>query len=474
MKYDVIIIGAGPAGYVAAIRCAQLGLHTACIDQWVDDKGKAKLGGTCLNAGCIPSKALLESSEIYHQAQHQFADHGLKIKQLSLDLAIMQQRKSTIVQQLTDGIASLFQANKIDWKKGSGQLIDASHVAFNEIGKKKTISLEAKHIIIASGSRPIDISAAPIDHKHIVDSSDALAFSKVPKRLGIIGAGVIGLELGSVWQRLGAKVILLEAQDTFLPNTDQNIAKLALKEYRKQNLDIQLGARVTSSKLSANAVNVHYEQAGENKKVQVDILIVAVGRRPNSENIASAEANLLLDERGLIHVNEYCATNIPNVYAIGDVVRGPMLAHKGSEEGIAVAESIACGKPKRINLDIVPAVIYTHPELSSVGKTEEELKDAGIAYHVGRFPFAANGRAKAMNANVGIVKMLSDKKTDQILGVHIFGAGASELIAEATLALEFSASSEDLARTIHAHPSLSESIHEAALAIDGRAIHQAR
>ncbi|NOX10131.1 MAG: dihydrolipoyl dehydrogenase [Gammaproteobacteria bacterium] len=474
MKYDVIVIGAGPAGYVAAIRCAQLGLKIACIDQWLNEKGQARLGGTCLNAGCIPSKALLESSELYYRAQHEFINHGLKINKLGLDLKTMQSHKDGIVQQLTDGISSLFQVNKIEWLQGSAQLLEGLRVAFTAHGKKKAGILQATNIIIASGSRPVEIAAAPLDNQHIVDSSGALAFKKVPKRLGIIGAGVIGLELGSVWKRLGSEVTILEAQEQFLPSVDQKIAKLALREYRKQGLDIQLGARVTSSKRLSRSVKIQYEQGGDNKQLTVDQLVVAVGRRPNSETIAAAEANLLLDERGFINVDEYCATNIPNVYAIGDVVRGPMLAHKGSEEGVIVAESIASGKRKKVNLDIIPSVIYTHPELSSVGKTEEELKEAGVAYRSGSFPFAANGRARAMDAPEGLVKLLADRDTDQLLGVHIFGAGASELIAEATLALEFCASSEDLARTIHAHPTLSESIHEAALGVTGHAIHQAR
>ena len=473
-SYDVIVIGAGPAGYVAAIRCAQLGLSTACIDAWRDGAGKPVLGGTCLNVGCIPSKALLQSSELYHLAQDNFAEHGIRASGLDVDVAQMQQRKQRVVSQLTGGIASLFKANKVAWLQGQGRLMGERSVEFTPHDKPEhRETLDAANIILASGSRPIELEAAPLDGDRIVDSSGALAFDEVPKRLGIIGAGVIGLELGSVWRRLGSEVVLLEAQDHFLPFADHQIAHEAFKQFGNQGLDVRLGARVVSTHKTKKQVTVHYQQGEEEFDLKVDRLVVAVGRVPHTEGLYAPESGLLLDERGFINVDEFCSTNLPGVWAVGDVVRGPMLAHKGSEEGVAVAESIAGGSEIAINRDVIPSVIYTMPEIAWVGRTEQELHTAGHAVRVGTFPFAASGRARAMEMHDGMVKMIADADNDRILGVHVIGPAASELIAEAVVAMEFAASSEDLARTIHAHPTLSEAMHEAALAVDGRAIHVA-
>ncbi|MGB5306781.1 MAG: dihydrolipoyl dehydrogenase [Gammaproteobacteria bacterium] len=470
--YDVIVIGAGPAGYVAAIRCAQLGLQTACVDDWLDKAGKPTLGGTCLNAGCIPSKALLESSEFYDRMQHGSAGHGINVTGVELDVAAMIGHKDKIVRDLTQGIAGLFVANLIDWFQGRGQLQpDRKVTVVPHKGKKKTIS--ADHVILAPGSAPVTLDAVPLADDRIVDSAGALEWDTVPGRLGVIGAGVIGLELGSVWRRLGAEVTLLEAQEEFLAMADKLIAKSALKLYQKQGLDIRLGALVKSSELTDKEVTLEYQDASGKHALSVDRLIVAVGRRPATEDLASAEAELLLDEGGFIHVNDYCETSLPSVYAIGDAVRGPMLAHKGSEEGVAVAERIA-GQGGEVNYEAIASVIYTHPEIAWVGATEEVLKQHGVEYRSGMFPFAASGRARAMHETDGMVKVLSDATTDRVLGVHIIGASASELIGQAVMAMEFDASSEDIARTIFAHPTLSEALHEAALAVDGRALHIAR
>lgn len=471
--FDVVVIGAGPAGYVAAIRSAQLGMKTACIDAWVSNAGKPTLGGTCLNVGCIPSKALLESADIYYRAEHDFAAHGISISDLKIDIKTVHSRKEKLVSSLTTGIESLFMSNKITWLKGFGKLLDNRHVSFSphtdDTADAETI--EANHIILACGSEPIPLEPAPVDQEQIVDSSGALSFSKVPKRLGVIGGGVIGLELGSVWNNFGSEVVILEAQDTFLSMADHQIAHEAFKEFNRQGLDIRLGARVVSTEKSKKQVTVKYNCGEEEHEFTVDRLVVAVGRRPNTERLFTPESGLLLDERGFIHVNDECATNLPGVYAIGDAVRGPMLAHKGSEEGVAVAETIATGIAHTVNYNIVPSVIYTHPEIAWVGHSEQEAQSLGIPANVGTFPLIASGRALVMGAHCGMVKIVSHAVTDQILGVHIIGPSASELIAEAVLAMEFSASSEDLARTMHAHPTLSEAIHEAALAIDNRAIH---
>ncbi|KAB7627265.1 dihydrolipoyl dehydrogenase [Alkalilimnicola sp. S0819] len=469
-QYDVVVIGAGPAGYHAAIRAAQNGFKTAVIDGFIGAEGKPALGGTCLNVGCIPSKALLESSEQYHKAQHDLAAHGILIDQVGLDVPAMIERKAKVVKGLTGGIAQLFKANKIEWLQGHGKLLGSGEVEFAPI-KGKAEVVKAKHIILATGSKPIEIDAAPLDGERIVDSTGALEFQDVPKRLGVIGAGVIGLEMGSVWSRLGAKVVLLEAQDSFLAPVDAQCSRDAYRQFTKQGLDIRLGARVTSVNAGKN-LSVHYEDKDGKQSVQVDKLIVAVGRRPQTDGLAADEANLLIDERGFVHVDEQCRTNIPGVYAVGDVVRGPMLAHKGMEEGIMVADLIA-DKYGHVNYDSVPWVIYTHPEIAWVGKTEQALKAAGVPYKAGSFSFAANGRALAMDQSGGLVKVIAHAETDRLLGVHIVGPMASELIAEAVVTMEFGGSAEDLGRIIHAHPTLSESVHEAALSVHKQAIHKA-
>ncbi|MDH3636883.1 MAG: dihydrolipoyl dehydrogenase [Gammaproteobacteria bacterium] len=469
--YDVIVIGAGPAGYVAAIRCAQLGLSTACVDDWKGKDGNASLGGTCLNVGCIPSKALLDSSEQYHRLQHQFSAHGIKVQDPTMDVGTMVARKDKIVATLTKGISMLFKANGVSHVYGHGRLLADKHVQLsNEGGKSQRISGE--HIILASGSVPIDIPVAPVDGDRIVDSSGALEFSEVPPRLGVIGAGVIGLELGSVWRRLGSEVVILEALDDFLPAVDQQIAKQAHKIFKKQGLDIKLGARVTNAEIQGDQVRVEYQIDGAEQSLELDRLIVAVGRRPNTEELVDAGVGVDRDERGFLEVDEHCATAVSGIYAIGDAVRGPMLAHKGSEEGVAVAERIA-GQSGHVNYEVIPWVIYTAPEIAWVGKTEQELKHSGVEYRAGMFPFAATGRALAMEEPAGRVKILAHAQSDQILGVHILGPHASELVGEAVVAMEFAASAEDLARTVHAHPTLSEAMHEAALAVDKRAIHKA-
>jgi dihydrolipoamide dehydrogenase len=474
-KYDVVVVGGGPAGYVAAIRCAQLNLKTACVDNWIDASGKPALGGTCLNVGCIPSKSLLESSELYSRCQNGLAEHGIKTKAVGLDLETMMSRKNKIISQLTQGIAALFKANKIDWIQGRGKLLANTKIEVTSADNKVDI-VETDNVIIATGSSSVDIPSAPLDEL-IVDSTGALSFTEVPKRLGVIGAGVIGLELGSVWSRLGADVVIIEAQDGFLPVADEAIAKDSMRAFKKQGLDIRLDSRLMKTSITGKGkmqqVVVHYQDAkGEHKEV-FDKLIVAVGRKPNSDNIFDEEAELDLDERGFIHVNEKCETSSPGVYAIGDVVRGPMLAHKGSEEGIMVAEIIA-GNHGEVNYDLIPSVIYTHPEIAWVGKNEQHLKASGENYNVGVFPFAASGRAKALGDTTGMVKILSHAETDRLLGVHVFGPQASELIAQAVIAMEMGASSEDIALTMFAHPTLSESMHEAALAVSGNAIHIAQ
>ncbi|MEX0732473.1 MAG: dihydrolipoyl dehydrogenase [Aquisalimonadaceae bacterium] len=469
--FDVIVIGGGPAGYVAAIRCSQLGLSTAVVDEFVWKDGEAALGGTCLNVGCIPSKALLDSSEQYHKVSHQLGAHGITVGDVKLDVEQMIARKDKVVKDLTGGIAQLFKANKITWLKGHGKLLEDKKVEVTPTGKGKAEVHKAENIIIAAGSRPIEIDAAPLDGERVVDSTGALDFTEVPKRLGVIGAGVIGLEMGSVWSRLGSKVVLLEAQTEFLSPVDQRVAKTALREFEKQGLDIRFGARVTGVRSNKN-VTVHYEDKDGKQSLQVDKLIVSVGRRPNTANLAAEDANLLLDERGFVNVDEHCRTNLPGVYAVGDVVRGPMLAHKGSEEGVMVAELIA-GKSGHVNYDTIPWVIYTHPEIAWVGRTEQSLKAAGVPFNSGTFNFGATGRARAMEETAGMVKIIAHAETDRILGVHIVGPLASELVAEAVVAMEFHASSEDLARIIHAHPTLSEAIHEAALSVTKRALHKA-
>ncbi len=471
-NYDVVVIGAGPAGYVAAIRCAQLGLSTAVVDRWIGKDGQPALGGTCLNVGCIPSKALLESSEHYETACHKLETHGIRVKSVAMDVPAMIERKDKVVRTLTQGVQFLFKKNKIAWHKGQGRLQPGGKVLVqpHETGAPSE-TLEAKHIIIATGSSPRALPNLPQDGEYIVDSTGALEFRDVPGRLVIIGAGVIGLELGSVWKRLGSEVILLEAMDSFLPMADETIAAESLKAFQQQGLDIRLGTRVVSAKVGRKKVAVAYQDAQGDQTLECDRLVVAVGRKPNTEGLNAEETGLLLDERGYIHVDEFCRTSLPGVYAIGDAVRGPMLAHKGAEEGVLVAEMIHGAPPHRVNHDAIPWVLYTAPEIAWVGKTERQLKQAARVFKTGVFPLSASGRAKAMEETTGLVKVISDAVTDRVLGVHIIGPFASELIMEAVVAMEFAASTEDLQRIVHAHPTIAEAIHEAALAVDNRALH---
>ena len=471
-SFDVVVIGGGPGGYVSAIRCAQLGFSTACLESRLDDDGQPALGGTCLNTGCIPSKALLDSSHHYTFIKHEAARHGINVGGVTMNIYKMMDRKNKVVQKLTRGISGLFIKNQVEWLQGHGKLLENNQIQVTPVGQEvaQEYIISAQHIIIATGSVPTKLPPAPVDQDKIVDSTGALAFTDVPRRLGIIGAGVIGLELGSVWGRMGSEVIILEALDDFLTPLDRQIATEAEKVLRRQGLDIRFGSKVTGTGLSSREVTITFEDREGKQQLAVDKLIVAVGRSPNTRGLGAEAVGLALSGRGFVKVDEHCATNLPNVYAIGDVVRGPMLAHKAAEEGVAVAERLA-GKAGHINLDAVPWVIYTWPEIAWVGKTELELKAAGHPYKAGVFPFAASGRAHAMGDVGGMVKMLSDSNTDQVLGIHILGPNASELIAEAVLTLEFDGSSEDIARTIHAHPTLSEAMHEAALAVDNRTLH---
>ena len=471
-EYDVVVIGSGPAGYVAAIRCAQLGLSTAIVEKWRNSDNETVHGGTCLNVGCIPSKALLDSSYKYSEAKEHSDVHGIKLQNVSIDVPAMIARKDKVVSQLTQGVKGLFTANKIDDIAGAGKVVSNNKVkVISHDGEEQ--ELTANHIIIAAGSVPINIPSAPIDQETIVDSTGALEFQEVPKRLGVIGAGIIGLELGSVWSRLGSKVVVLEALEDFLPAVDKQIAKETLKVLEKQGLEIKLGARVTCTKLSKGAkktVIIEFSDTEGVQKAEFDKLIVAVGRRPFTDDLLEASAGVELDERGFIKVNDQCETNVPGVHAVGDVVRGPMLAHKAMEEGIMVAERIA-DKKMQVNYDLVPSVIYTHPEIAWIGKNEEELKASGIDYNIGVFPFAASGRALAANDSDGLIKILADTQTDRILGCHIIGASAADLLQQIVIAMEFSASAEDIGLTMFSHPSLSEGVHEAALAVNGHAIH---
>jgi dihydrolipoamide dehydrogenase len=466
--FDVIVIGAGPAGYPAAIRAGQNKLKVACVDEWQNGDGSYAFGGTCLNAGCIPSKALLESSELYQRAKEEFKIHGIGVGTLTLDLAAMQKRRATVVKTMTNGINALFKANGVVGIQGHGRLLAGNKVLVKGAdGVEKT--LQAKHVVLASGSTPIRLKTVPHDGKFIVDSWNALEFDAVPKRLGVIGAGVIGLELGSVWRRLGSEVTVLEALDAFLPMVDQTIAKEAQRNFKKQGLDIKLGAKVLSAAVAGNAVDVVYADGQGEHTIQVDKLVVAVGRRPFTTGLLDEAAGVQVDERGFIKVDEHCRTNVANVWAVGDVVRGPMLAHKGKEEGVMVADLIA-GLYGEVNYNVIPSVIYTAPEIAWVGLTEEQVKAGGRAYKTGTFPFAASGRARAMEAGSGMAKIISAKDDDEVLGVHIIGPMAGELISEAVLAMEYSASTEDIQRTMHAHPTLAEALHEAALAVDKKAI----
>lgn len=470
-SFDVVVIGAGPAGYVCAIRAAQLGLKTACIDEWIGKSGSPSLGGTCLNVGCIPSKALLDSSEHFYRSKNDLASHGIKTGKIELDVKQMIQRKDDIVSKLTGGVEGLFKKNKVTWLKGHGRIAGPHKVdVVSEQDGHEEETVEAKTIVIATGSVPRQIPSVPIDDEYIVDSSGALDFTDVPERLGIIGAGVIGLEMGSVWSRCGSDVILLEALDDFLSLTDHEVSAMAAKEFKRQGLDIRLGARVKEASVKDGTVHVEYEDSEGVHKAEFDKLVVAVGRKPNTENLNLEEIELLTDESGYIDVDNFCRANIPYVYAVGDVVRGPMLAHKGSEEGVMVAERIS-GEKAQVNYDTIPWVIYTWPEIAWVGKTEADLVAQDKKFKTGVFPLKANGRALAMNEKTGMVKVLADEDTDEVLGVHIFAPFASELIAEAVVSMEYEASAEDLARTVHAHPTISEALHEASLAVDNRTLH---
>ncbi len=470
-KFDVIVIGAGPGGYVAAIRAAQLGLKTACIDMFTSKDGKPAPGGTCLNVGCIPSKALLDSSKYFYQLQHDYSAHGISFKDASMDVPLMIARKDDIVKKLTGGVGQLFKSNKITYYQGKGKLKAGRQVEVTPVDGSEPLALDADNIILASGSIPIQIPNVEFDGEYIVDNEGALDFASVPASFGVIGAGVVGLELGSVWNRLGAEVILLEALPDFLPIADQDVSKQAAREFKKQGLDIRLGTLVKSAQVKDGQVTVTVEDKNGESQLTFDILLVSVGRKPFTDGLLSDDSGVQLTEQGQIQVDEKSRTTAAGVWAVGDCVRGPMLAHKASEEGIAVAELIA-GKPAHIHFDTVPWVIYTDPEIAWVGKTEQELQAAGVEYNAGSFPFAANGRALAGGHGIGLVKMLADAETDEILGVHILGTNASELISECVVAMEFQGSSEDLARMIHAHPTLSEAVHEAALHLDKRAIHR--
>lgn len=464
--YDVAVIGAGPGGYVAAIRCAQLGLKTVCIDDR-EKEGKAALGGTCLNVGCIPSKALLESSGNVEKAEHDFAAHGISTGEISVDLSVMQQRKDAIVDAHTAGVAFLFKKNRVESRLGRARLVSVGEGCGIDVSGER---IEARHVVIATGSSPRKLEGFGFG-KRVVDSSGALSFDEVPKKLGIIGSGVIGLEIGSIWRRLGSEVTLLEALPDFLPSADEKVSKEALRQFRKQKgWTINLGVELSSVEEREDGVEVVYADSKGETTLLFDRLVVAAGRTPNSADVADPSLGLEIDEKGFIKVDGYCRTNLPDVYAVGDVAGGLMLAHKAQEEGTMVAERIAGQKPAH-DPAIIPSIIYTRPEIAWAGKTEQQLKEAGIEYRVGQFPFTANGRAQALGEAQGFVKMLADAKTDRVLGVHIIGPFASELISEAVVSLAFSASSEDIARTIHAHPTLSEALREAALAVQGRALH---
>ena len=478
-QFDVIVIGGGPGGYIAAIRAAQLGFNAACIDEWQNTAGGPALGGTCTNVGCIPSKALLQSSEHFEQAGHHFADHGINVTGLSLDLGKMLGRKDTVVKQNNDGVQYLFKKNKVTFFHGRASFAAAKEGLYEvkvtpskgSVGATKAEEvMTGKHIIVATGSVARELPGAPFDEDMILSNVGALRMRAVPKKMCLIGSGVIGLEMGSVWRRLGADVTVLEGLPTFLGAVDQQIAKEALKAFTKQGLKIQLGVKVGEIKVTGASVLVAYVDAkGQTQTLEVDKLVVSIGRVANTAGLAPEAVGLSLDERGAIVVDEQCKTNLPNVWAIGDVVRGPMLAHKAEEEGVAVAERIA-GQHGHVNFNTIPWVIYTNPEIAWVGQNEEQLKASGRAYRAGTFPFLANGRARALGDTTGMVKMLADAATDEILGVHIVGPMASELIAECVVAMEFKASSEDIARICHAHPSLSEATKEAALAVDKRTL----
>ena len=467
--FDVVVVGSGPAGYVCAIRCAQLGLSTAVVEQNLNEQAQPLLGGTCLNVGCIPSKALLDSSHRYAEAAGHLSDHGIGVEGVSLDVAGMMARKEKIVSQLTGGVSGLLKANGVTVITGSAVLLAGRQVEVTDASGEKSTHT-ADNIVLAAGSEPAAIPPAPVDGDRVVDSTGALCFEAVPERLGVIGAGVIGLELGSVWARLGADVVVLEAMHQFLPNMDEQIAAESAKIFAKQGLDIRLGARVTDVAVNGDNVSVAYTQGDSSETLEFDRLIVAVGRTPRTEKLFAADSGVTVDERGFVFVNDYCATEAPGVWAVGDIVRGPMLAHKGSEEGVMVAERIH-GKAAQLNYDVIPSIIYTHPEVAAVGKTEQDLKAEGVEYKAGSFPFAAIGRAMASGETEGLVKILSDADSDQILGAHVVGPSAADLVQQIVIAIEMAASTEDLQLMVFGHPTMSEAVHEAALSVDGRAIH---
>lgn len=470
-QFDVIVIGAGPGGYIAAIRAAQLGMSVACIDAWQNGQGGPAPGGTCTNVGCIPSKALLQSSEHYEAAGHHFAEHGIEVKGLGLKLDTMISRKNSVVKQNNDGILYLFKKNKIAFFHGKGAFAGKADGGYAiKVTGTASEDLVGKHIVVATGSSPRELPGLPFDEKIVLSNDGALSIDAVPKKLGVIGGGVIGLEMGSVWRRLGSEVTVLEAMPEFLAVADQQVAKEAQKIFTKQGLVIETGIKLGDVKATAKNVTVPYTNAkGEEQKLVVDKLIVSIGRIPYTGGLNAEAVGLKLDERGFVAVDGDCKTNLPNVWAVGDVVRGPMLAHKAEEEGVAVAERIA-GQHGHVNFDTVPSVIYTSPEIAWVGKSEQQLKKEGREYKAGTFPFLANGRARALGDTTGFAKVIADAKTDEVLGVHIIGPMASELIAEAVTIMEFKGASEDIARICHAHPTLSESVKEAALAVDKRAL----
>ncbi len=464
-SYDLIVIGAGPGGYVAAIRAAQLGMRVACVDK------NAALGGTCLRVGCIPSKALLESSERYYEARKgALAQHGIGVGEVSLDLGALLARKDKIVGQLTSGVAYLFKKNGVTPLHGMGRLLGEGRVEVTPVDGGASTTLTARHVLIATGSEPASIPGVTLDGDRVGTSTEALAYPTVPEHLVVIGAGYIGLEMGSVWARLGSRVTVLEYMKDLLPAVDAEVAKLAKKAFTKQGLAIELGVRVTGATVQGQTVTVTYDEAGEAKSVQADRVLVATGRKPNTQGLGADTLGVTMDARGFIQVDAHYQTNVEGVFAIGDVIPGPMLAHKAEEEGVAAVEHMA-GLPGHVNYDAIPGIIYTHPEVAGVGKTEQALKAEGVPYKKGTFPFAANGRAKAMADTEGMVKILAHAQTDRILGFHVIGPRASELVAEGAVAVEFSASAEDLARSVHAHPTLSEAVKEAAMAVDGRVIH---
>jgi dihydrolipoamide dehydrogenase len=471
-SFDVVVIGGGPGGYAAAIKAAHMGLNAACIDMYINKNGKPALGGTCANVGCIPSKALLDSSWKFHEAKDGLAIHGIEAKSVKMNVAGMIKRKDDIVKKQTDGVAMLLKANGVTWLQGRGKLLANKQVEYTPHDGDAEV-LQAENVILASGSEPIKLPMAPLHDGLVVDNTGALEFTDVPKKLGVIGGGIIGLELGSVWSRLGSEVVVLEAMDDFLPMVDRQVGKELLKSLKAQNIDVLLSARVTGTKVEKNKVTVEYSDGEGDKSMVVDKLIVAVGRRPYTEDLFSADSGVNLDERGFIFVNHSCATDVPGVYAIGDIVRGPALAHKATEEGVMVAEIIG-GHTTAINYDCIPSVIYTHPEVAWAGITEEQVKSSGDEYKTGTFAFAANGRAAAANETSGFVKVISDAESDRVLGVHIVGPQASEIIMQAIIAMEFGASTEDLQMMVFAHPGLSEVFHEACLDVDGKAIHSAK